>query len=102
MPDFLDVKRKEITDRMNELQPQVDEYGHLKAAAAALAKLDGATPAASSTTTATAAASRQRGPGRPRGSVNGAIKATPASAPAASTPATAARKKPGRPKGRKK
>jgi hypothetical protein len=33
---FLDEKRREITDRLTELQPLVDEYARLQAAAAAL------------------------------------------------------------------
>jgi hypothetical protein len=95
--DFLDEKRREITDRLNELQPTVDEYNRLEDAASALAKVGGSAPAAA----ATAAAPRRRGPGRGRGSVKRARKATAVSAPAAA-PAKAARKKPGRPPGRKK
>jgi len=91
--DFLDVKRQEITDRLKELKPQVDEYSRLEAAASALAKVGGSAPAAAPTT----APRRKKGPGRPRGSVNRASKAT-----AASTPVKAARKKAGRPPGRKK
>jgi CRP-like cAMP-binding protein len=34
--DFLDEKRREITDRLTELKPLVDEYARLQAAAAAL------------------------------------------------------------------
>jgi hypothetical protein len=86
--DFLDQKRREITDRLKELKPQVDEYNRLEAAASALAGVGAATPAA-----ATTATPRRRGPGRPRGSVNRTSKATPAKA---------ARKKPGRPPGRPK
>jgi len=95
--DFLDEKRREIADRLKELKPAVDEYSRLQAAASALAKVGGSAPASTA-----AAAPRRRGPGRPRGSVNLASKATPASAPAATpiaTPVKAARKKPGRPKG---
>jgi hypothetical protein len=99
--DFLDEKRREITDRLKELKPAVDEYSRLHAAASALAKVGGSAPAGTA-----AAAPRRRGPGRPRGSVNLASKATPASSPAATpaatpvaTPVKAARKKPGRPKG---
>jgi hypothetical protein len=99
--DFLDEKRREIADRLKELKPAVDEYSRLQAAASALAKVGGSAPASTA-----AATPRRRGPGRPRGSVNLASKATPASAPAATpaatpiaTPVKAARKKPGRPKG---
>jgi hypothetical protein len=92
--DFLDEKRKEITDRLKELKPAVDEYSRLEAAASALAGVGRSASAATTTT----AAPRRRGPGRPRGSVNLASKAAPTSAPAA-TPVKPARKKPGRPKG---
>jgi hypothetical protein len=34
--DFLDEKRREITDRLTELEPLVDEHARLQAAAAAL------------------------------------------------------------------
>jgi hypothetical protein len=92
--DFLDEKRREITDRLKELRPQVDEYSRLEAAASALAAVGGSAPA---TATATTAAPRRRGPGRPRGSVSRRRKATVAAAPAA-TAVKATRKKPGRPK----
>jgi hypothetical protein len=62
--DFLDEKRQEITDRLKELKPLVDEYSRLEAAASALAGVGGSS---SSGATATAAP-RRRGPGRPRGS----------------------------------
>ena len=35
MTDFLDDKRREITDRLKELKPMVDEYTRLEAAASA-------------------------------------------------------------------
>jgi hypothetical protein len=59
MVDFLDEKRKEITDRLRELKPAVDEYNRLEAAASALAGLQGSSASATP---------RRRGPGRPRGS----------------------------------
>jgi hypothetical protein len=100
--DFLDVKRREISDRLKEIKPLVEEYSRLEAAASALAGVGGSAPA-------TAAARRKKGPGRPRGSVNRASKATAASTPATSTPAAstpatstkakAGRKKVGRPPG---
>jgi hypothetical protein len=89
--DFLDEKREQITGRLNELKPAVEEYSRLQAAAAALAKAGGAARAATTT------APRRRGPGRPRGSVNRASKAAPAA-----SPVKAGRKKPGRPPRRKK
>lgn len=55
MTDFLDVKKKEISDRLKELKPLVEEYQRLEAAAQALDGVGGAVP----TTT-------RRGPGRPR------------------------------------
>ncbi len=85
--DFLDEKRKEITDRLKELKPQVDEYTRLEAAASALAGVGG-----SAAPSATAPATR-RGPGRPRGTGKAA-------------PAKAGRKKtsraPGRPAGKRR
>ena len=99
MTDFLDVKRREITERLKELAPLVDEYRRLEAAASALdgvgASSTSSTPAAAATT---AAAPRRRGPGRPRGSVNRTRKAAPAAAAAAAAP-TGERKKVGRPPG---
>jgi hypothetical protein len=94
--DFLDEKRKEITDRLKELKPLVDEYQRLEAAASALAGVGGS---ASSAT----AAPRRRGPGRPRGSVNRAsAKATETTTTeTAAAPAKTGRKKPGRPPGKK-
>ncbi len=95
MTDFLDEKRKEITDRLGELKPLVDEYQRLEAAASALAGVGGSA-------SSTGATPRRRGPGRPRGSVSRtSAKATAATATAAA-PAKAGRKKPGRPPGRKK
>jgi hypothetical protein len=105
--DFLDDRRQEITKRLKELKPVVDEFNRLEAAALALAGAVGSA-ASEATSAAAAAVTRRRGPGRPRGSVNRASKAAPASAPA-STPAKKARRKkpgrtagrpPGRPKGR--
>jgi hypothetical protein len=53
--DFLDVKLKEIQDRLRELKPMVDEYRRLEAAASALETMDGG------------GAGRRRAPGRARG-----------------------------------
>jgi hypothetical protein len=74
--DFLDDKRREIANRLKELQPAVDEYKRLEAASAALASVAGPARA-----TAAPAPARRRGPGRPRASVDGA-NAAPASTPA--------------------
>ena len=46
MTDFLDDKRREITNRLRELKPSVDEYNRLEAAAAALAKVRGSSSSA--------------------------------------------------------
>ena len=87
MTDFLDVKAREITERLKELKPLVDEYTRLEAAAAALAGVGGSASAATATP-------RRRGPGRPRGSVNRTTKAA--------TKTTTTRKKPGRPPGKRR
>ncbi len=105
MTDFLDDKRREITERLKELKPFVDEFTRLEAAASALASVGGS----ASTATATAAP-RRRGPGRPRGSVNRKkAKATRKTATATATatetatsPAKPKRKKAGRPPGRRR
>ena len=88
MTDFLDEKRKEITDRLKELKPLVDEYHRLEAAAGALAGVGG-----SAVRAATAVATGRKGPGRPRGS------AAKAGAKAASKPRKAAKGRAGRRKG---
>lgn len=70
MTDFLEEKKREITARMEELRPLVEEYERLEAAARALDGVDGA-PASSSS-----APRRRRGGGgggsgrrgRPKGS----------------------------------
>jgi hypothetical protein len=97
--DFLDEKRQEITNRLKELKPAVDEYSRLEAAASALAGLGGSTASSSSTT----ATPRRRGPGRPRGSGRKkapAVATTTATAPkAARKPARSAKRRAGRRKG---
>jgi ribosomal protein S25 len=90
--DFLDEKRKEITERLRELKPAVDEYNRLEAAASALAKVRGSASAS--------ATPKRRGPGRPRGS--GTRAKAPATATATKAKAKAKRKKPGRPPGRRR
>lgn len=82
MTDFLDEKRKEITARLSELKPLVDEFRRLEAAAAALAGVGGASKES------TATATRRRGPGRPRGSGRKAAATTATvAAPKAAKPA---------------
>ena len=87
--DFLDDKRREITDRLKELKPLVDEFKRLEAAASALAGVGGSSAAAST------AAPRRRGPGRPRGATTRTAKKAPTA-----TKAKAARKA-GRPSARR-
>lgn len=69
MPDFLEEKRREITARLSELKPLVDEYHRLESAASALQGL-----------ASNAVSAVRRGPGRPRGSRTGARKTTTARA----------------------
>jgi len=96
--DFLDEKRQEITGRLKELKPLVDEFNRLEAAATALAGVIGsaASDAGSAATAVVAVVTRRRGPGRPRGSgrKKAAVKAAAAAAPKAAPKAAA---KPGRP-----
>ncbi|MFI4977417.1 MAG: hypothetical protein ACHQC8_01875 [Solirubrobacterales bacterium] len=102
MTDFLDEKRREITDRLKELKPLVDEFNRLEAAASALAGAVGSV-ASEATSAVAATVTHRRGRGRPRGSVNRASNATPAAASPATpvaTPVKATRKKRGRPPGR--
>jgi hypothetical protein len=87
--DFLDEKRREITDRLKELKPLVEEFNRLEAAAIALAGALG-----SAASDAGGAVVRRRGPGRPRRAATSATKA--AKAPKA-VKAKAARKPAGRP-----
>lgn len=109
MTDFLDEKQQEITARLRELKPLIEEYQRLEAAAAALDGLGGsAASAPAATATAAPKAARKvpgrRGPGRPRGSKTKKTRAT-AAAPAAAAPAAPAtgrggpRRKAGRRKG---
>ena len=62
MSDFLKTKREEIAARLRELEPLVEEYHQLEAAAAALAGLPAATPVAAPR----AARRTRRAPARPR------------------------------------
>jgi hypothetical protein len=94
--DFLDDRRREISERLKELRPFVDEFHRLEEAASALAGVVGTAASEAGEVIRT---TRRRGPGRPRGS--GRKKAKKA---AAATTATAtleakapARKKAGRP-----
>ena len=107
MTDFLEDRRREITDRLKELKPIVDEFRRLEAAAQALVDVAGsAASGATSAAVATVTRRHKKGPGRPRGSstrknaTKAAVASTPAvSTQAAATPAKMEPKKPGRPKG---
>jgi hypothetical protein len=83
--DFLDEKRQEITERLKELKPAVDEFNRLEAASVALRGVGG------NSTRAVTTAPPRRGPGRPRGSAS----RKRATATSAATPAKAAAKKAG-------
>ena len=93
MNDFLDEKRREIHDRLKKLQPAVDEYRRLEAAASALA---GVGSTARATVTSAVKKGRRRGPGRPRGS------AAKARTTAVAAPKKAAKRKAARRAGRRK
>jgi hypothetical protein len=71
MPDFLEEKRKEISQRLKELRPLVDEYQRLEAAEKALSGVDGNRRTTPSPTARRARSARAKGTGRrgrPRGS----------------------------------
>jgi hypothetical protein len=93
--DFLDEKRQEITQRLKELKPLVDEFRRLEDAVAALAGLGGSSSSGGGAATATATATtRRRGPGRPPGKAKRA-----AATKAAAKPAAAGKRRAGRRKG---
>jgi hypothetical protein len=83
MPDFLEEKRKEISQRLKELRPLVDEYHRLEAAEQALSGVGGngrrtasASPSPQRRTRSARAKSGGTGRrGRPRGSGTRAIQA---------------------------
>jgi hypothetical protein len=91
--DFLDDRRREISERLKELRPFVDEFNRLEEAASALAGVVG--------TAASEAGDVIRGrrkPGRPRGSgTKRKAKAKKAATATATATRAPARKKPGRP-----
>ena len=67
MTDFLEQKRREITERLRELEPQVQEFKRLQDAASALAELDSPAPALSTAAVSVAAPRPRRG--RPKAAV---------------------------------
>ncbi len=90
MTDFLDDKRREITERLKELKPMVEEYNRLEAAASALASVGGSSSATARKPQAVAADPDAR------------AAATSRTTAKAAAPAAAKRKKPGRPPGRRR
>src|SRR3954471_23776504 len=75
MPDFLEEKRKEISQRLKELRPLVEEYQRLEAAEQALSGVGGngrsSSPAAAAPRRARSRRAKSPGTarrGRPRGS----------------------------------
>jgi CRP-like cAMP-binding protein len=84
MTDLLDRTQQEMAARLKELEPAVEEFKQLQAAAAALGGLIATSPAPPRSAQGTSATAKRRG-GRPRGSTNRASKAAPA--PAAVAPA---------------
>ena len=77
MADFLDEKRKELQDRLEELRPMVDEFHRLEAAERALSgvKAKPAAAAPAPTRRRRSAGSSNGRRGRPRGSGTRAAQA---------------------------
>jgi ribosomal protein S25 len=94
--DFLDEKRREISDRLKKLQPAVEEYRRLEAAAAALQGVGGSVRARAS---AAGKKGRRRGPGRPRATAAKARATSATKAKATTKRAKPARRRAGRRKG---
>lgn len=74
--DFLDEKRREISERLAELKPLVDEFHRLEAAAAALVGVGGDGSTAASAPARPARTPARRGPGRPRRNAAASSSAT--------------------------
>jgi len=92
--DFLDETRREITERLNELKPVVDEFHRLEAAAAALA---GAVGSAASDAGEAIIHHRRRGDRRRASSRKRAARATATATVATTTAAPKAARKTARP-----
>jgi len=82
VPDFLEEKRKEISARLKELRPLVEEYHRLEAAEQALSGVGTPSPRAASPAAAPRRARKARAKssgtgrrGRPKGSGTRAIQA---------------------------
>jgi len=98
VPDFLAEKRQEITARLTELKPQVDEYHRLEQAVTALQSLPRST-ASMATASAAPANGRKRGPGRPPGARGKAATAAAPKPAAREAGRHAAKRRAGRRKG---
>lgn len=94
--DFLQQKQREITERLAELKPLVEEYERLQAADVALNGL--ATTSSPSPRTGRQGTRARRGPGRPRGS-SSRTTAAAATTPKAKRATQAGQRRRGRPKG---
>ncbi len=95
VPDFLEETRKEITKRLEELRPLVDEYSRLEGAAVALAGAVGdivETAASEAGAAVSEAVAGYRGRGRARGS------SSRKKGPGRPSASVATRKKPARPR----
>jgi hypothetical protein len=68
MADFLEQKKKEISARMEELRPMVDEYHRLEAAHRALEGVNSSGDSPSARSTSRRSSTGSGGRGRPRGS----------------------------------
>ncbi len=90
MPDFLEQKRSEISKRLSELKPLVDEYARLEQADAALAGVGGGSD--------TSGVKAPTGTRRRGGRLHGASKATATEVDGTKRRATSKRRA-GRPKG---
>ena len=75
--DFLDQKRHEITARLKELRPLVDEYQRLEAAAAALDGVSATSLMHATPATRRPPARSKAAPGRTRGATPGGRRGRP-------------------------
>ncbi len=98
MTDFLDEKRKQITDRLGKLKPLVEEYQRLEAATAALDGIP-ASPNGGPATSPRSTRGRRR-PGRRRGSrATATALASTSASPKPASAKPAAKRRRGRRKG---
>jgi hypothetical protein len=92
--DFLDEKHQQITDRLRELKPLVEEYRRLEAATAALDGIP-ASPNGASATSPRSTRGR-RGPGRPSGSKSTTALASTSASPKPTSTGKPAKRRRGR------